>query len=295
MSEKKIAILTPTYNRSKELRRLFETLREQTCPNFEWYIVDDGSTDNTADLVADFKSVAPFRIFYLRKDNGGKHTAINLAMQYVDCELTFIVDSDDWLPPTSIQSILDAFRRIPDAKGVCGISFLKEMHNADVMCRFPANWMRGRYMDVRINRRIQGDKAEVFYTNCLREYPFPVFEGERFYHEDGVWARMSVRYEMYYVNEVVYEGEYLQGGLTSSNRTIKMSSPRGMKDRSEAFLEYPGFVNSSILLKHALLWDIYSYGNASNREGCPRPFMCRLLNPIAWVIRKKWLRESGAK
>ena len=100
-------IVTPTYNRAKELCILYKTLKSQTCLDFKWLVVDDGSTDETPLLIAKFQEDSCFAIDYLKKDNGGKHTAYNLALDYmskIDCHI--VVDSDDWLAMDAVEKIL---------------------------------------------------------------------------------------------------------------------------------------------------------------------------------------------
>lgn len=294
-----LAIVTPVYNRAAELPHLYQTLCEQTCRDFAWYVVDDGSEDGSWSAVESMAASAPFEVHDMHKENGGKHTAVNLAVRHVKEPLTFIVDSDDWLPARSVETILEGFRNIGNDSGLCGISFLRRMFNAPQETDlFPEAPLRGTYMDVRINCGIGGDKAEVFYTRCLKEQPFPEFEGERFYHEDGVWVRLSTRYEMLHENEVVYEGRYLEGGLTNNGRALKLASPLGMCDRSAQFLSYPGKVILKQRVKHAILWDVYAAIARSRGKQlpceCPAPAMCAAMAPVAAILRRKWEGETHA-
>ena len=100
-----ITVLTPAYNRGKLLEKLYESLCAQDCKDFEWLIVDDGSTDDTSERVEQMKQTADFPIFYHRKENGGKHTALNYAYQFIKTPLTFIVDSDDSLTRDAISYV----------------------------------------------------------------------------------------------------------------------------------------------------------------------------------------------
>ena len=98
----KVTVLTPTFNRAHTLDKLYRSLICQTCADFEWMIVDDGSTDNTKDLIESYIRENNFKISYYYKQNGGKHRALNYGIKNVDSELTFVVDSDDWLTPNAI-------------------------------------------------------------------------------------------------------------------------------------------------------------------------------------------------
>ena len=125
MSGKKLAIVTPVFNRSGELPALYASLVRQERQDFKWYVVDDGSNDVSWDVIEDMRADTPFPMETFHKENGGKHTAVNLAMRHVMEPLTFIVDSDDTLPVGSVATILDSFDAIRDNSGLCGISFLK--------------------------------------------------------------------------------------------------------------------------------------------------------------------------
>lgn len=279
-----VAVLTPTYNRCAELPRLFESLSTQVDKRFCWYVVDDGSLDETAELLERFRDEANFSIVVMSKPNGGKHTAINFALERITEPFLFIVDSDDFLPSDSIRIVLEELQKLddrPDRHLFCGVSFLKDMGNASDASSFPHDYLEGTYAEVRINMDVRGDKAEVWRTRCLREIPFPVFEGERFYHEDGVWIRLSASYKMLHINKVIYEGDYLQGGLTKSGRATKMASPRGMCDRSKAFLQYPDHLVLSVKVKHALLWNVYS-AVAKERGAVVGPMPDRVLCSLTY-------------
>lgn len=135
MSGKRLAIVTPVYNRAAELLALFESLSHQDRQEFKWYVVDDGSTDGSWEVIERMKEMAAFPVDVFRKENGGKHTAVNLAMRHVTEPLTFIVDSDDVLPSNSVDIILNSFDEISDSAGLCGISFLKRSCAAAIwMC-----------------------------------------------------------------------------------------------------------------------------------------------------------------
>ena len=115
-----LTILTPTYNRAEELKRLGGSLLAQTSKDFEWLVIDDGSSDETAAVVNDFSSQASFPVRYVKKDNGGKHTAINLGVSMISSGLTFIVDSDDWLTEDAVSTILGAYRLLYRRPGKLG-------------------------------------------------------------------------------------------------------------------------------------------------------------------------------
>ena len=257
---KTITILTPTYNRADYLEKLYGTLCRQTNKDFCWMVVDDGSTDNTREKMAGFMQRAEIDIESMTKENGGKHTALNMGMKYIRTELVFIVDSDDYLPPDAIQIILDyheKYRKDKEKLHLCGYSFLRFYSNGKVNTAFfPKDEEIATYLQVRINGGIGGDKAEVFYSDALREYPFPEIEGEKFLAEDVIWMRMSEKYKMVHINRCIYISDYLEGGLTKTGRRMKIYSPKGMMLRSKIYLGNKE-VKEKIKGKMMLLYVVY--------------------------------------
>jgi hypothetical protein len=254
---KKITVITPTYNRAKLLERLYASLKEQTESDFLWLIVDDGSEDDTRKRVEEFKQASPFEIVYLRKENGGKHRALNMGISRIDTELTFIVDSDDILPENAISTILEYHGRYKNTENLCGYSFLRCYEDGTVnTAYFKQDEEIATYRDVRINGDIGGDKAEVFLTEILKKYPFPEFAGEKYLPEDLVWMRMSGPYRMVHINKCVYISEYLEEGLTRKGRSMKIYSPKGMMERSKVYLEDDG-VRLKVRIKMMMLYIVY--------------------------------------
>lgn len=303
----KLTILTPTYNRASYLKKLYLSLVQQTEQEFEWLVVDDGSTDETQELLGSFARENKVRMRYLRQENGGKHRALNYGITQINTELTFIVDSDDFLPENAVQTILSYHEKyyqsylesVEDKNDtsvkLCGYSFLRAHADGKVnTAYFPENELIGTYRDVRINGEIGGDKAEVFYTKILRQFPFPEFEGEKFLPEDLVWMRMSGPYQMVHINEKVYICDYLEGGLTRTGRRMKIYSPRGMMLRSRIYLEDSG-VRLKTRLKMMMLYLIYGRIAGETlrelrREVHPGWLFLLCILPAA-ILRTKWKKE----
>lgn len=257
-----VTVITPTYNRENYLRKLYESLKEQSCKDFQWLLIDDGSVDTTKELAGNFlkEKERGFEMQYVYQENGGKHTALNKGIGMTDTELVFIVDSDDYLPKDSIQIISkyhEKYKGQKESSKLCGYSFLRCHADGSVNTAFfSENEKIDSYRNVRINGNIGGDKAEVFYTDVLKQFPFPVFEGERFLPEDVVWMRMSGPYKMVHINENIYTCDYLEGGLTNSGKKMKAKSPRGMVLRSQIYLNDKE-VCFKVKIKMMLLYIIY--------------------------------------
>ena len=256
---KKITILTPSYNRAHTLPALYESLLKQDTDVFEWLIVDDGSTDATRKLVEGWQGEGKISIRYLHKQNGGKHTALNEGIRLIESELTFIVDSDDWLPENAVEIILQYHEKYREMEGLCGYSFLRFYPDGKVNDAFyPQDEWIDTYVNARINAGIAGDKAEVFFTDVLKRYPFPVYEGEKFVPEDLVWVQMSGPYKMVHINRCVYISDYLEGGLTRSGKRMKIHSPKAMTERARLYLN-DASVNKKMKCKMILLYVIYGH------------------------------------
>lgn len=261
MNRKRVAILTPTYNRASTLGKLYDSLEKQTCKDFVWFLVDDGSRDNTKVLVEEWKQLGKVDIRYIAKTNGGKHTALNLGISQIEEELTFIVDSDDFLTENAVEIIVkyaDKYAQVKEDKKLCGFCFLRHYSDGTVnVAYFDKDEFIGNYVDTRINNGLGGDKAEVFYTKVLQEYPFMEYPEEKFMPEDAVWIAMSQKYDMVHANEGIYICDYLEGGLTKTGRAMKIYSPRGMMLRSRLFVNDKR-VNRKTKIKMMLLYIIYA-------------------------------------
>lgn len=251
---KKITVFTPTYNRGYIIEKLYKSLKEQTIKDFEWVIVDDGSTDNTKEIVSKFDE-DDFKINYHLKVNGGKHTAINYGLDIAKGEYFFIVDSDDSLLPNSIERIIYWIETIKNKEGFVGVSGLRGYNSSDII----GKTFSGEFIDCTTLERnkynIIGDKAEVFRTEILKKYKFPVVEGERFFSEAFIWNKLALDgYKIRWFNEIVYICNYLDDGLTKNSKKIFESSPIGML----MYLEQLISLNDKNKLKYMVSYYEYS-------------------------------------
>lgn len=226
----RITVFTPTYNRAYIIEKLYKSLCSQTFNNFEWVVVDDGSTDNTQELFASFLAQDnSFDINYIKTENGGKHRAINKGVSVARGELFYIVDSDDHLPEDALE-IIDAIEKtIPEGEKekFCGVCGQRGYIDGDAI----GSTFEGDFLDATVLERpkykIFGDKAEVFYTSIMREYPFPEFDGEKFVTECVVWDKIAFDgYKMRFYNKITMRGQYLPDGLTASGNEIFIKNPK---------------------------------------------------------------------
>lgn len=220
-----ITIFTPTYNRAKLLLNIYDCLIKQTSKNFEWVIVDDGSTDGTGDVIQSLNSDFPIK--YIFKQNGGKHTAINLGVKYASGELFWIIDSDDSLPLDAVETIQSIYSSLQiDKKSIAGICGLMAHHTGEIIgSGFPFDSILASSLELRYKYKVAGDLMEIFRTDILKEFPFPEISGERFCPEQLVWFRIAKQYPLYCVNKIIYYRDYLKNGLTANIVRIRMNSP----------------------------------------------------------------------
>lgn len=216
-----ITIFTPTYNRAELLPKLYKSLIKQTNYEFEWLIVDDDSTDNTENVINEMiRKQNPFHIRYYKKNHGGKHRAINYALDFAKGKYFFIVDSDDFLKEKAIELILNWVSTISDNPQIAGVSGLRVFPNGEPIGGQP-NFEGKHYIDVsnfeRRKYNLEGDQAEIFRTSILKDNRFPEFEGEDFLEEAVVWNRLAeLGYVMRWYPIPIYCCEYLETGLTKT-------------------------------------------------------------------------------
>jgi glycosyltransferase involved in cell wall biosynthesis len=174
MKSPTISVFVPTYNRAHLLGRVFASLKAQSFKDFEWVIVDDGSRDNTAELVEGWQQTAPFTIQYLRKTNGGKHTAINPGVDMARGEFMVILDSDDWLAPNALERMLELWNAIPDKTHYSGVVGLCAHPDGRVIGdRFPQDTFDSNAVELTHTHQIHGDKISLSRLDVMRAFPIP--------------------------------------------------------------------------------------------------------------------------
>lgn len=291
-----LTILTPTYNRGEQLENLYESLKRQTKKNFQWYIVDDGSTDQTEKIVKKFQKESNFPIQYQKKKNGGKHTAINFAMPQIDSELTMIVDSDDLLIANATNIIFEDWISNVDS-GISELVYLRGYSGYEVIGKsWPHDEQIGNSITHTWNKGITGDKAEVFLTSVLQEHPFPELDGEKFLSEACVWIEIAKETTMFMRNQIIYITNYLEDGLTKSGRSMQVNNPKGAFLNARAYL-YSKF-SFQIKMKNAILYNCYGLmAGASAGElwkESPNKLLTFLGFIPGWFLKIKWVKAYQA-
>lgn len=231
-----ITVFTPTYNRAHLLPRLYESLCKQTFKDFEWVIVDDGSVDDTKEVVDKFLDNSfqflddgdkvSFPICYFYQENGGKHRAINKGVKEAKGELFFIADSDDILPSNALETVAGIYQDIKEDSSFAGVCGLDGTFEGKVIgSGLPQDVIDDTSIAVRFKLGVTGDMKEVFRTDVLKEIPFPEIEGERFCPEVLEWNRIATKYKLRYFNQIIYLAEYQNDGITAGIVRARMNSP----------------------------------------------------------------------
>ncbi len=241
-------VFTPTYNRAHTLHRVFESLLAQTFTDFEWLIVDDGSSDHTRALVASWQ--APFPIRYIYKENGGKHTAFNRGVQEAQGELFLTFDSDDSCVPQALQRFHEVWQGIED-QGIedretfAGVTALCMDEAGDIIGdKFIADVCDGTYLEDKYVYKNKGEKWGFQRTDVLKEFPFPEPVGLKLVSEGYVWARISGKYQTRYINEclrVYYTeaGSYVHAAPAKYATELAYSSKEALNYELNYFWKAP--------------------------------------------------------
>lgn len=245
----RITVFTPTYNRAYIIDELYNSLKKQTFIDFEWLIIDDGSTDCTYEKVKNWSADnTKFPIRYYKFENSGKQKEINRALDLARGELFFTVDSDDLLTADALDKINQWEKTIPQCEEFCGFAG----SDGDMTGKAINPIFSEEYVDATFFNRyaetgmfIGHDRPWVFYTDVHRQYRYPEFEGEKFIAEAVVWNRMAKDgYQIRCFNDVIYLIEHQEDGYTKKISQILIQSPKGYglwKAEQMSFLKY-GFL-----------------------------------------------------
>ena len=250
----KITLFTPTFNRAYILETLYRSVQRQTFRDFEWIIMDDGSSDNTEELVRGWiEDNNDFPIRFYKVPNGGKCRAINRGLDLAEGELFFIMDSDDYLTDDSLETVVKWEATIAGKPGYCGVagnrgSSPTETPNTRLWqmygegCQYIDEYAYCRYPEY-TDKVIDGERAGVWYTEIHRKYKYPEFDGENFLTPCITWNRMAKDgYKIRIFDDIIWICEYRADGLTMQGnmRFIKNPAGHGLSIREKAdFLNYP--------------------------------------------------------
>ncbi len=258
----RLTIFTPAYNRAHTLPRTYESLLQQDCKEFIWLIVDDGSRDNTAELVRQWQSQDNgFEIRYIYKENGGMHTAHNTAYENIDTELNTCIDSDDRLAAGAVRKILTKWESVRD-RGYAGIIGLDSDFDGQIIGKgFPEGMTETSVIGYYAAGG-SGDKKLVYRTEIINKYPaYPVFEGEKYVALSYKYRLIDQDYKMAVLDEILCNVEYQPDGSSNTMWRQYLKNPEGWAFWRKVCMQYPisrkrmvvdciNYVSSSLLYKN---------------------------------------------
>lgn len=227
----RFTVFTPTYNRASTLPRLYDSLVCQTLRDFEWVIVDDGSSDGTEALVEVWRKEAPFSIRFFRQLHGGKHRAVNRGVREAQGELFAPTGSDDWLTPFALERLAAIWESIPsdDREQYCGVGVLSCYDGGRIVGgSYGKGLCDASFLEMTLTGRISGDRWGFMRTSVLRSFPYPEISGEDFIPDGLVWLRISGPFLMRFVDEPLRFVEYRADGLSKNLVAIRARNSQGV-------------------------------------------------------------------
>lgn len=288
-----LTVFTPAYNRAHTLPRTYESLRRQSCKDFLWLIVDDGSTDNTAELVRDWQSRGNgFDIQYIYQENGGMHTAHNTAYANIHTELNTCIDSDDMLADGAVEKILRKWAEVKE-KGYAGIIGLDADFDGSIIGkRFP-DAMTETTLSGYYAAGGAGDKKLVYRTDVIRAYQeYPVFEGEKYVSLAYKYLLIDQDYKLAVLNEVLCDVEYQAEGSSNNMFQQYLKNPKGFAFWRVVKMQHPESFKR-------LVMDCIHYCSSSQIAGnrhyikeSPHKLLTVLCTPAGWALTWYLRRKS---
>ncbi|MGM9986277.1 MAG: glycosyltransferase family 2 protein, partial [Bacillaceae bacterium] len=259
---KTLTVFTPTYNRAYTLHKCYESLKRQSCDDFVWLIIDDGSTDNTKELVQTWIDEGAIAIQYYYQKNQGMHGAHNAAYERMETELNVCIDSDDYMPDDAVEKIV-AFWEVNRSDKLAGFVGLDADTNGNVIgTLFPSTLKTSTYFDLYNKHGIRGDKKLVYRTELTKQFPYPIFEGEKYFGLGYKYAKLDDKYELALMNEVLCIVEYMPDGSSKNMLRQYRLNPKGFSYMRLGNLSIPNttvkwkfkecihYVSSSLLAKN---------------------------------------------
>lgn len=240
-----ITVFTSTYNRAYILPQLYKSLCEQSCKNFEWLVIDDGSNDNTEELVAKWKSVDKgFQILYYRIPNGGKPRAINFGVTKANGKFFFMIDSDDHLTPNAIEKMAGWCREIEADPAFIGAGAARGYPDGKyIKGKAPCTNESGYVDATNLERKkydLDADMCEAYKTSVFRHFPMAQWPGEKFAPEQIALNEIALHgYKLRWHKDIIYICEYLNDGLTKGWRSLIKNNPMGYAMMYNQMLKYP--------------------------------------------------------
>ncbi len=260
-----ISVITPTYNRAYILSACYESLVKQTCKDFEWVVVDDGSSDNTEELVKAFIDENKIQIKYIKQENGGKHIAHNTAVLNSEGELVVCLDSDDVLTEDAVEVAIDFWQKNAKPHNTGILAKRGNMEDRKPICaELPQEVTECTMFDLTNKYGFTGDTILYFRRDILEKNLFKSFQNERFIPETNMYIDVDKHGTMLLLDKVLYLCEYLPDGLTAKYHSLLERNPNGTADTY--FKQMCMAKDFKTKVKYGLLTNIYKSLSSNKKE-----------------------------
>lgn len=213
---KTLTVFTPAYNRAHTIGRTYESLCRQTCKDFEWLVIDDGSSDNTKELVEGWIKENKIPIRYIYKENGGLYTGYNTAYANIETELNVCIDSDDYMPDNAVELIINTWKEKGSSKyaGIIGLDYL--LNGKPIGGKFPDDLEEIHLLDLTLKKIHTGDTKQAMRTDLMKKVaPQIGFPGEKNFNPVYMLLQVDDDYPLIVLNENLCFVEYQEGDSMS--------------------------------------------------------------------------------
>lgn len=279
-----LTIFTPTYNRAYTLPNLYNSLVEQSSKKFVWLIVDDGSHDNTKELVDSWIKENKIKIKYYYQKNQGKSIAHNKGVAETKTELFCCVDSDDYLVKESVETILDIWKTSHRSNIIGVLAFIGHPNVKPITTLkkydTPVSTLGNAYRSL----GLQGDTMLIYETDIIKKYKFPKFHNEKFVPEAYLYDLLDQEGKLIILTKVLYIGEYLEDGYTANINKLLLNNPNG----------YLAFISQRLKLEKKIIYKFCdtirytSFSIASKQKkiisNSVCPFITALTYPLGYLF-----------
>lgn len=255
----KISVLTPTYNREGLLENLYHSLLENTKygVEIEWLIMNDGSTDNTKEVIEGFQKEKEITIQYYEQENQGKMVAINQLVPYATGDLLVECDSDDYFTKDAFAVIKKAWEENKERTDIYALCFLKyDTKGNNMGNEFPKT--ETTMFDLYFKQGENGEKALVYFTKIRKQYQYKIEKKERFSTEARMHHQMDEKYKIMGINQPIMICEYQEEGYTKNITNQFKENPYGYYEYFKEILQkdFKGvkFSKRLYVIKHYILF-----------------------------------------
>ena len=281
---KTLTVFTPTYNRAHTLARTYKSLCNQTCNDFEWLVIDDGSVDNTEELVKGWIVEGRISIRYIKKENGGLHTGYTMAIANMETELNVCIDSDDFMPDNGVEIIVTTWKNECRGKNLAGIIGLDYLLDGTPNGGMFAN--EGIYHIYEIRGFHRGDDKKVCRTDLLKALkPMPVFEGEKNFNPIYYYIQVDAQYKFQVINKNLCFIDYQPDGMSAGIFRQFRDSPHSFAQLRRLYMSMnyekwtTHFRNSIHYVSSCIFGKEWDFLKTS-----PRPFTTLLAIPLVILL-----------